>query len=171
MCKNTYIAVLTHVLRVAELEVILNMVGTAAARLKARLDLIYVIRQDNNGRKFSGAHETVLPLCAVARSIFDQLRNTTTRKASKARVDSGKASTFNGRPNGRITGKDMRHLLLLLPFLLFDLLHDEVNEHNHQHCTDHESPALELIDWVSVLLQWYRLYRCHTEILNAYNVL
>ncbi len=161
----------THVLHVAELEVILNMVGTAATRLKARLDLIYGIRQDNTGRKFSGAHETVLPLCSVARSIFNQLRNTTTVKASKRRVDSGAASTFNGRPDGRITGMDMRHLLLLLPFLLFDLLHDEVNEHNNQHDTDHESPAPELIDWVSVLLQWYRLYRCLTEKLNVYNVL
>jgi hypothetical protein len=158
-------------LRLAELEVILNMVGAAATRLKARLDLIYGNRKDKNGRNFSGAHETVLPLCTKARTIFDQLRNTTTKKASKARVDSGAASTFNGRPSGRITGTDMRHLLLLLPFLLFDLLHDEVNEHNNQHYTDHESPASELIDWVSVLLQWYRLYRCHTEILNAYNVL
>jgi hypothetical protein len=139
----------THVLHVAELEVILNMVGTAATRLKARLDLIYGIRQDNTGRKFCGAHETVLPLCSVARSIFNQLRNTTTVKASKRRVDSGAASTFNGRPDGRITGMDMRHLLLLMPFLLFDLLHDEVNEHNNQHYTDHESPAQELIDWVS----------------------
>jgi len=147
------------------------MVGAAATQLKARLDLIYGIRKDKNGRIFSGAHETLLPLCAKARSIFDQLRNTTTMKASKRRVDSGAASTFNGRPSGRITGTDMRHLLLLLPFLLFDLLHDEVNEHNNQHYTDHESPASELIDWVSVLLQWYRLYRCHTEILNAYNVL
>jgi len=161
----------THVLHVAELEVILNMVGTAATRLKARLDLIYGIRQDNTGRKFSGAHETVLPLCSVARSIFNQLRNTTTVKASKRRVDSGAASTFNGRPDGRITGMDMRHLLLLMPFLLFDLLHDEVNEHNNQHYTDHESPAQELIDWVSVLLQWYRLFRCLTEKLNVYNVL
>ena len=147
------------------------MVGAAATQLKSRLDLINGIRKDKNGRIFSGAHETLLPLCAKARSIFDQLRNTTTTKASKKRVDSGAASTFNGRPNGRITGTDMRHLLLLLPFLLFDLLHDEVNEHNNQHYTDHESPASELIDWVSVLLQWYRLYRCHTEILNAYNVL
>ncbi len=111
------------------------MVGAAAAKLKSRLDLINGIRKDKNGRIFSGAHETLLPLCAKARSIFDQLRNTTTTKASKKRVDSGAASTFNGRPNGRITGTDMRHLLLLLPFLLFDLLHDEVSEHNNQHCS------------------------------------
>ena len=136
------------------------MVGTAATRLKERLDLLYTSRADKEGRKFSGAHETVLPLCSSARSIFNQLRNTTSKKASKRRVESGAASTFNGRPDGRITGMDMRHLLLLLPFLIFDLLREELNEHNLLHGTDHESPAMDLIDWVLVLLEWYRLYRC-----------
>ena len=54
---------------------------------------------------------------------------------------------------------DMRHLLLLLPFLLFDLLHDEVHDHNSLHGTSYESPAADLIAWVLVLLEWYRLYR------------
>jgi len=144
-----------------ELEVLLAMVGAAATRLKQRLDLIYGNRSDDNGRKFSGAHETVLPLCSVARSIFNQLRKSTTGRASKKRVSSGAASQINGRPDGRITGMDMRHLLLLLPFLLFDLLVDVVEEHNAQHGTGHVSPASDLIAWVLVLLEWYRLYRCH----------
>ena len=39
----------------------------------------------------------------------------------------GAAPKISGRPKGRITGVDMRHLLLLLlPFLLFDLLEDEI---------------------------------------------
>ena len=42
----------------------------------------------------------------------------------------------------------MRHLLLLLPFLLFDLLHDEVHDHNSLHGTSYESPATDLIAWV-----------------------
>ena len=146
-----------------ELEVLLNMVGAAATRLKARLNLIYGQRKDDDGRKFSGLHETVLPLCTAAtppaRSSFDQLRISTTTKASKKRVDSGAASKINGRPEGRITGTDMRHLLLLLPFLLFDLLHDEVEEQNSHNGTDYESPASDLIAWVLVLLEWYRLYR------------
>ena len=95
----------------------------------------------------------VLPLCFSARSSFDQLRNSTTRKASKQRIDSSAASKFKGRPDGRITGTDMRHLLLLLPFLLFDLLHDEVEEHYRLNGTDHESPAQDLIAWVLLLLQ------------------
>ena len=54
---------------------------------------------------------------------------------------------------------DMRNLLLLLPFLLFDLLQDTVTDHNDLHGTSHVSPAQEMIDWVLVLLEWYRLYR------------
>ena len=107
------------------------------------------------------AGPTVLPMCSVARSIFNQLRKSATGRASKKRVSSGAASKINGRPHGRITGMDMRHLLLLLPFLLFDLLVDVVEEHNAQHGTGHVSPASELIAWVLVLLEWYRLYRCH----------
>ena len=144
---------------VAELEVLLDIVGEAATRLKKRLDLIYGQRMDDDGRKFSGLHETVLPLCSKTRSIFDQLRNTSSKRASRQRVDSGAASQFAGRPDGRITGMDMRHLLLLLPFLLFDLLQDTVTDHNDLHGTSHESPAQEMIDWVLVLLEWYRLYR------------
>jgi len=144
---------------VAELEVLLNIVGEAATRLKRRLDMIYGQRTDEDGRKFSGLHETVLPLCSKARSIFDQLRNTSSKKSSKRRVDSGAASRISGRPDGRITGMDMRHLLLLLPFLLFDLLQDTVDEHNYLHGTSHISPAQDLIDWILVLLEWYRLYR------------
>ena len=61
--------------------------------------------------------------------------------------------------HGRITGMEMSHLLLLLPFLLFDLLQDTVANHNDQHGTAHVSPAQDLIDWVSVLLEWYCLYQ------------
>ena len=146
---------------ITELEVLLNMVGAAACRLKERLDMIYGNRSDCDGRRFSGAHETVLPLCSVARSIFNQLRKSTTGKASKKRVDSGAASRISGRPDGRITGMDMRHILLLLPFLLFDLLDELVERHNTLHGTDLQvsSPAPDLIAWVLVLLEWYRLYR------------
>ena len=147
---------------VAELEVLLNIVGEAAKRLKKRLDLIYGQRTDDDRRKFSGLHETVLPLCSKARSIFDQIRNTSSKKASRKRVDSGAACRFVGRPDGRITGMDMRHLLLLLPFILFDWLQDTVAEHNDQygtaHVTSHVSPAQDLTDWALVLLEWYRLY-------------
>ena len=122
---------------VTELEVLLNIVGKEAPGLKKRLDLVYGQRKDYDGRKFSGLHESVLPLYAVARSIFDQLRNATSKKAPKKRVDWGAASKFGGLLESRITGMYMLHLLLLLPFLLFDLLHDTVADHNDQHGTAH----------------------------------
>ena len=144
---------ITHISCFVELEKVLNMVGEVATRLKNRLDMIYGSRKDTNERMFSGAHETVLPLCSSARSIFNQLRNTTTRKASKSRVDSGAASSFSGRPNGRITGMDMRHLLLLLPFLLFDLLHDEVHDHNSLHGTSYA--RMKALLQTSLLGYWF----------------
>jgi len=67
---------LPGVCTVTELEVLLDIVGEAATRLKKRLDLICGQRI-YDGKRFSGLHETVLPLCSKARSIFDQLRNTT----------------------------------------------------------------------------------------------
>ena len=53
----------------------------------------------------------------------------------------------------------MRHLLLLLPFLLFDLLQGTVAEHNKLHGTAHVSPAQDLINWILVLLEWHCQYR------------
>ena len=106
-----------------------------------------------------GLHETVVPLCSVGRSIFDHLRNATSKKASEKRVDSGAASRFGLLPEVKITGMDMSHLLLLLPFLLFDLLQDTVAHQNDQHGTAHVSLMQDLIDWVLVLLEWCRMYR------------
>ena len=68
-------------------------------------------------------------LYSVARSVFQQLRGSTAKNSIQQAV-AGAAPKINGRPNGRITGVDMRHLLLLIPFLLFDLLEDEIEQHN-----------------------------------------
>ena len=82
---------------VTELEVLLNIVVEAATRLKKRLDLICGQQKDDDGRKFSGLNETELLLCTKARSIFDQLQNTSSKKASCQRVDSGAAGLFGCR--------------------------------------------------------------------------
>jgi hypothetical protein len=58
-----------------------------------------------------------------------------------------------------ITGNDLRHLLLLLPFLLFDLLDDEIQDYNQKNGTQLVNPAHELIKFVLLLLEWYHLYR------------
>jgi hypothetical protein len=53
----------------------------------------------------------------------------------------------------------MRHLMLLLPFLLFELLYDEITSFNTRNHTFHVGPAQKLIAFVLVFLEWYRLYR------------
>jgi hypothetical protein len=55
----------------------------------------------------------------------------------------------------------MRHLLLVLPFLLHDLVRPEVEEYNSQHPGSEPlvDPSSELIDVCLLLLTWYRLFR------------
>ena len=150
---------------VSEIEIILGTVGAAATRLKARLDLIYDVQTDGDDRNFSGLHETLLPLAAVTRTVFQQLRGTKVKKSKRRKASVAGAAApdaglkINGSLIGRITGVDMRHLLLLLPFLLFDLLDDEISNHNTRNGTDHSGPARVLISVVLALLEWYHLYR------------
>ena len=123
----------------ADLEAVLHMIGAAATKLRKRLDLNCKSTNDDPGRTFSGLHHTVLPLCSNAGSMIQQLCICTTGcdcttgitengRSKGQRTDSDEAPGFQikGRPSGRVTGVDLRHLLLLLPFLLFDLLYDEV---------------------------------------------
>jgi hypothetical protein len=151
----------------AVIETILGTVGAAATKLKARLDMIYAVKTDGDGRKFPGLHETLLPLASTARSVFQQLRGTKAKKSATKRKQQGDGEApesdssrrINGHPHGRITGVDMRHLLLLLPFLLFDLLDDDISQYNTKHGTNHVGPAQVLISVVLALLEWYHLYR------------
>ena len=101
---------------------VMNIVGSAATRLKARLDLIYEVRKDRDGRIFSGLHETLLPLSSMTRSVFQQLRGTRTKRSKRpkgANADPAGAAMLmkiSGQVGGQITGMDLQHLLLLLPF-------------------------------------------------------
>ena len=147
-----------------DIESVLNIVGAAATALKARLDLIYATKTDAYGRQFSGLHETVLPLYGAARSIFQQLRSSNSKKSRTQRLDAA-THKINGKPSGRITGTDMRHLLLLLPFLLFDLLYSEITAYNERMNTFHVGPSNKLIAFVLVFLEWYRLYRSNCNFL------
>ena len=53
----------------------------------------------------------------------------------------------------------MRHVLLLLPFLLDGLLADEVLKHNRAHPLNPVlDPSTELMGVTMVLIQWYNLY-------------
>ena len=141
----------------------MNIVGAAAARLKKRLDMIYDVQSDVDGRSFSGLHDTLLPMSSKTRSIFQQLRQSKSRGKQSKRPASNDAAQQSGKMAGKIlgsiTGVDLRHLLLLLPFLLFDLLDEEINTYNEMHGTFLINPVNALIMWVLLLLEWYHLYR------------
>jgi hypothetical protein len=141
----------------------MNIVGAAAAKLKKRLDMIYQQRSDADGRMFSGLHDTLLPMRSKTRSIFQFLRGSNTSKRKSKRLQESDAARKEGSMSGKIpctiTGVDLRHLLLLLPFLLFDLLDDEIQDYNQKNGTQLVNPAHELIKFVLLLLEWYHLYR------------
>ena len=146
-----------------ELERVMHIIGAAAAKLKTRLDMIYEVGLDASGRKFSGLHDTLLPMATKTRSIFQQLSGSKS-KSSKRQKESDasgarKHASMSGKILGSITGVDLRHLLLLLPFLLFDLLDEEIKSYNQQYGTDLVNPCHELIKLVLLLLEWYHLYR------------
>ena len=61
--------------------------------------------------RFRGMHDCLVPVTPYLASIFQHLLN-------------------KGKLPPRVRAADMRHILLLLPFLLEGLLTDEVEEHN-----------------------------------------
>ena len=92
--------------------------------------------------RFSGIYDSLLPLTKWCGGLFTSLRDT-------------------GKPPSKMRAADIRHMLLVLPFLLPDLLQPEVEAHNAQNQpADHVvDPSAELIDVVLMLLTWYRLFR------------
>jgi hypothetical protein len=64
-------------------------------------------------------------------------------------------------PPSRVRAADVRHILLVLPLILHDLLADEVEHYNQKHPTQEPivDPCLELIQIVLQVLSWYHLFR------------
>ena len=67
----------------------------------------------------------------------------------------------NSKTPSKVRAQDMRHILLVLPFLLPDLVRPEVEEYNSQHPGSEPlvDPSSELIDVTLMLLTWYRQFR------------
>ena len=91
---------------------------------------------------FREIHDCLVPVTPYLGGIFKHLRS-------------------QGRLPPRIRAMDMRHILLILPFLLEGLLTDEIEEHNAgirfiHHVMD---PSSKMVDIIIMLLSWYRLYR------------
>jgi hypothetical protein len=90
---------------------------------------------------FRGKHDCLVPVTPYLSGVFNYLR-------------------LNGKIPPKVRAVDMRHILILLPFLLDGLLADEVREHNRCHPLNLVvDPSSELIGITLVLLQWYNLYR------------
>ncbi len=67
----------------------------------------------------------------------------------------------NGKPPSKVGASDMRHILLLLPFLLPDLVLPEVQECNRQNPREEPlvDPSSDVIEVTLLLSTWYRLFR------------
>jgi hypothetical protein len=61
---------------------------------------------------------------------------------------------MSGKIQGEITKVDLQHLLLLLSFLLFDLLDDDIKSYNQNNGTDLINPAHVLRKFVLLMLDW-----------------
>lgn len=65
-----------------------------------------------------------------------------------------------GKIPPRVRAMDMRHILLVMPFLLEGLLTEEVDEHNRKNPFNPViDPSPELVDITMLLISWYHLYR------------
>jgi len=86
-------------------------------------------------------HDCLVPITAWIGNIFESIRR-------------------NDKVPGRVRAVDMRNLLLLLPFLLHNLLEEEVEEYNSIHPFDPiVDPSNECIGIVLVFIDWYHLFR------------
>jgi hypothetical protein len=86
-------------------------------------------------------HDCLVPITAWIGCVFDSIRRT-------------------DKIPGKVRAVDMRNLLLLLPFLLHNLLEEEVEEYNRTHIFDPiVDPSNELIGIVLLFIDWYILYR------------
>jgi len=90
-----------------------------------------------------GAHTCLVPINLFVASLFDQLQN-------------------KGSPSSLIRAADFRHILLLLPFALDNLLREEVGNYNQGRAHGTAllvDPSEELVTVANMLVSWYKLFR------------
>ena len=92
--------------------------------------------------RLSGCHECLVPVTPWCAGVFEHILD-------------------NGKPPCRVRASDMRHILLVLPFLLHDLVRPEVEEYNRLNPEEEPlvDPSSDCIDVTLLLLTWYRLFR------------
>ena len=90
---------------------------------------------------FRGIHDCLVPVTPYVAGIFKHLR-------TKSKLPP------------RVRAVDMRHVLLILPFLLDGLLTEEVEEHNRRNpVAQIVDPSPMMVNITIMLLSWYQLYR------------
>ena len=92
--------------------------------------------------RLSGRHECLVPVTPWCAGVFEYLMD-------------------NGKPPSKVRASDIRHILLVLPFLLHDLVRPEVEEYNRLNPAEEPlvDPSSDCIDVTLLLLTWYRLFR------------
>jgi hypothetical protein len=99
-----------------------------------------------SGHLMHGAHACLVPVNYATTNVCRQLEDK-------------KKAALNTR------SWDYSHLMLLLPFILFNLFKEEVDEHNSHHCSAPViDPSEELIGVTNVFLRWYKLVLFHQTI-------
>ena len=90
-----------------------------------------------------GAHACLVPVNYFVASIFEYLQ-------------------IHGKTHSSIRAADLRHLLLLLPFVLDNLLKDEVDKYNRDKAQGSDvlvDPSEELVMVANTFVSWYKLFR------------
>lgn len=90
-----------------------------------------------------GAHACLVPVNYFVATVFDHLQ------------------TY-GKTSSRVRAADFRHLLLILPFALDNLLRPEVDEYNQGRAHGTSAlvdPSGELVKVANTFVSWYKLYR------------
>jgi len=90
---------------------------------------------------FKGIHDCLVSVAPYLARIFKHFRS-------------------KGKLPARVGAMDMRHILLLLPFLLHGLLTEKIEEHNRINpLVRIVDPSPMMVEITIMLLSWYPLYR------------
>ena len=123
-------------------ENVLNIRGAAAKKLTDRLSRMQQTTKTASGLTLCCKKDCLVPINSSIVFVFKQLQS-------------------KNKASGRVRACDYRHLLLLLPFILYHLFRDEVQEYNSTRPGESQvhDPSTELVDVANAFLSWYTLFR------------
>ena len=90
-----------------------------------------------------GAHDSMISLSKLSQRIMDYIPGKEFRKF-----------------HSRMRAVDVRHVMLLMPFIMQDLMTSEVRKWNEKHEDDQvEDPSNDLVDILCEFIEWYQCFR------------